>query len=94
MKNIQLGGIKEFEKENIKGLVDILSERDTMKKFIDFLKKNCGMKYKEIQRHFNIPQRAMENLKKIQEWLVNISKVIFGKCPINRGLFLLCQNIL
>ena len=36
-----------------------------MKKFIDFLKKKCGMKYKEIQKYFNIPQRAMENLKKI-----------------------------
>ena len=58
-----LEGLKQFKEETAKETVDILSNRTLLKHFIHFLKYNCGIKYVEIGRFFNISKNVMDGLK-------------------------------
>lgn len=60
-----VSGINEFKKENNVNLIDILSDREVLKKLIYFLKEDCGIKYVEIRNYFNIPRGTMDELKRI-----------------------------
>lgn len=58
-----LEGIREFKKEFCLDTVKILSDREIFKKLIIFLKKNCGLKYIEISKFFEISRGSMQKLK-------------------------------
>ena len=58
-----LEGIREFKKGEVLEIVEILSNREIFKKLIYFLKENCGFKYIEIQKFFEIPRGTMDLLK-------------------------------
>lgn len=56
-------GINEFiYKQNVKS-VEILSNRDSLKKLVNFLKFECGIKYVEIRKYLEIPRGTMDLLK-------------------------------
>ena len=55
-------GIREFKKEHSKELIDILANRDLLKKLIMFLKRKCGFKYIDIRKYFGISKGIMEAL--------------------------------
>lgn len=62
-KDYILEGIREFKKEKVVETVDILSNREVLKRMISFLKESCGIKYIEIREFFEIPRGTMELLK-------------------------------
>ena len=58
-----LEGVREFKEQEIVEMVEILSNREILKRMISFLKENCGIKYVEIRNFFEIPRGTMELLK-------------------------------
>lgn len=58
-----LEGIREFKEQEIVEMVEILSNREILKRMISFLKENCGLKYIEIRNFFEIPRGTMDLLK-------------------------------
>jgi len=58
-----LEGIREFKKEEVVGMVEILSNREIFKRMIYFLKESCGLKYIEIRKFFEISRGTMDLLK-------------------------------
>lgn len=58
-----LEGICEFKKKEEVEIVEILSNRDVLKRLIYFLKENCNIKYIEIRKFFDIPRGTMDTLK-------------------------------
>ena len=57
-------GIKGYQAESSKSLIEILSNRETFKNLIFFLKENCGLKYEEIKNYFKISRGTMDSLKR------------------------------
>ena len=62
-KDYILEGIREFKKEKMVELAEILSNRDILKGMIYFLKENCNIKYIEIRNFLGIPRGTMDVLK-------------------------------
>lgn len=58
-----LEGIREFKKDYLLDTVEILSSREIFKKLIVFLKENCGLRYTEISKFFEISRGSMDKLK-------------------------------
>lgn len=56
-------GVREFISISKIKLYEILSDRDTLKELIYFLKENCKIKYVEIRNYFEISRGIMETLK-------------------------------
>ena len=56
-------GIKGYKKEYSENLVEILSNRENLKKLIFYLKNNCKIEYKEIMNYFDIPIWILNSLK-------------------------------
>lgn len=63
IKEYILEGIREFKKEELVDIVEILSNREMFKKLINFLKEMCGLKYREIREFFEISRGTMDLLK-------------------------------
>ena len=60
-----LEGIREFKKEFlVDNTVEILSNRETLKKLIFFLKEKYKIRYSEIGNFFEISKGSMQKLKK------------------------------
>ena len=56
-------GIKGYQKEYSKSIAEILSSREIFKNLIAFLNENCGLKYEEIMRYFEISRGTINSLK-------------------------------
>lgn len=63
VKEYILNGIKEFKEINNKKLQDILSERETLKYLIKYLKNECGISYVNLRKFFEISYGIMDKLK-------------------------------
>ena len=44
-------------------IVDIMSDREMMKKLITFLNDDCGILYVEIQKFFEMSRRVLNDLR-------------------------------
>ncbi len=62
-KEYILNGVKEFIEINKVKLQDILSERETLKKLIKYLKYECNISYVNIRKFFQISYGTMDKLK-------------------------------
>ncbi|MBP3597130.1 MAG: transposase [Clostridia bacterium] len=56
-------GINEYICKQKVEIVEILSNRDKLKELVNFLKKECGIKYVEIRNYLEIPRGTMDLLK-------------------------------
>jgi hypothetical protein len=59
IKDYILEGIREFKIEEKVEMVEILSNREVLKRMICFLKESCNIKYIEIRNFFEIPRGTM-----------------------------------
>lgn len=62
IKEYILNGIRAFIKVNCVSIIDILSNREILKKLINFLKVDYGFLYKEIREYLGIPIGTMKKL--------------------------------
>lgn len=62
-KDYILEGIREFKKKEVVEMVEILSNRETFKRMICFLKESCNIRYIEMRSFFGIPRGTMDLLK-------------------------------
>ena len=57
-------GIKGYLKEYSTNIIEIISNRNKFKELIYYLKENCGIKYIEIMKFFELSRGIMDSLKK------------------------------
>lgn len=55
--------VVQFIKDNKIEIMEVLSNREVLKKLIYYLNENCNFKYVEIRNFFNIPRGIMDTLK-------------------------------
>ena len=62
-KEFIMEGIKEYQLEYAKDLIEIFSSREIFKELIMYLNKECNIKFIEIRNYFEITRGVMDSLK-------------------------------
>lgn len=58
-----LNGITDFENEYLVNTIEILSNRKIFRNLIQYLNENCGFKYIEIQRFFDVSKTTLTRIR-------------------------------